>query len=185
MSIPSYRIRASRPSVSSICKWHLVQPWSRPSSTATPTSAKPMLGRGSSVSSSGITPGGSQRSAACRFTIRIYLRWRRLSILPRRRCVWPNGLTIRPVSFRRGFELSDPDTQFSDWPGSHPGLQCQLYPMLISWMLGYPDRSLDELRAVVGSAETLRHPVTLVRALCYAALVHSFRHEPSVVADHA
>jgi adenylate cyclase len=87
--------------------------------------------------------------------------------------------------FRRGFELFDPDTQFPDWPGSHPGLQCQLYPMLIFWMLGYPDRSLDELRAVVGSAETLRHSVTLVRALCSAALVHSFRHEPSAVADHA
>ena len=52
-------------------------------------------------------------------------------------------------------------------------------------MIGYPDRSLDELRAGVESAETLGHSVTLVRALCWAALVHSFRHEPSAVADHA
>jgi predicted ATPase len=52
-------------------------------------------------------------------------------------------------------------------------------------MLGYPVRSLDELRAGVESAETLGHSVTLVRALCWAALVHSFRHEPSAVADHA
>src|ERR1700758_856737 len=89
------------------------------------------------------------------------------------------------AQFRRGFEMFDPNMQFRDWPGSHPGLQCQLFPMLISWMLGYPDRSLDELRAVVGSAETIRHSVTLVRALCHAALVHSFRHEPSAVADHA
>jgi tetratricopeptide (TPR) repeat protein len=98
---------------------------------------------------------------------------------------WQGKLEPALAHFRRGFELFDPDTQVPDWPGSHPGLQCQLFPMLISWMLGYPDRSLDELRAVVGSAETLRHSVTLVRALCYAALVHSFRHEPSAVADHA
>jgi tetratricopeptide (TPR) repeat protein len=52
-------------------------------------------------------------------------------------------------------------------------------------MLGYPDRSLDELRAAVRSAETLGHPVTLAQALCFAALVHIFRHEPSAVADYA
>ena len=57
--------------------------------------------------------------------------------------------------------------------------------MLISWMLGYPDRSLDELRAAVRSAETLGHPLTLAQTLCFAALVHIFRHEPSAVADYA
>ena len=87
--------------------------------------------------------------------------------------------------FRRGFEMFDPNMQFPDWPGSHPGVQCQFYPMLISWMLGYPDRSLDELRAAVGSAETLGHPLTLAQTLCFAALVHIFRHEPSAAADYA
>jgi hypothetical protein len=57
--------------------------------------------------------------------------------------------------------------------------------MLISWMLGYPDRSLDELRAAVGSAETLGHPLTLAQTLCYAALVHIFRREPTAAADYA
>jgi predicted ATPase len=52
-------------------------------------------------------------------------------------------------------------------------------------MLGYPDRSLDELKAALGSAETLGHPLTLAITLCYAALVHIFRHEPSAVADYA
>ena len=50
-------------------------------------------------------------------------------------------------------------------------------------MLGYPDRSLDELRAAVGSAETLGHPLTLAQTLCFAALVHIFRHEPSAAAE--
>jgi predicted ATPase/DNA-binding winged helix-turn-helix (wHTH) protein len=98
---------------------------------------------------------------------------------------WQGKLEQALGHFRRGFQLFDPDMQLLDWPGSHPGLQCQIFPMLISWMLGYPERSLDELLAGVESAETLGHSVTLVRALCWAALVHSFRHEPSAVADHA
>ncbi len=90
------------------------------------------------------------------------------------------------AQFRRGFEMFDPhQQQLRDWPGSHPGVQCQFYPMLISWMLGYPDRSLDELRAAVRSAETLGHPSTLGQTLCFAALVHIFRHEPSAAADYA
>ncbi len=84
------------------------------------------------------------------------------------------------AQFRRGFEMFEPDS-----PGSHPGVQCQLWRMLISWMLGHPDRSLDELRAGVSSAETLGHPLTLAQTLCYAALVHIFRHEPSAAADYA
>ena len=58
-------------------------------------------------------------------------------------------------------------------------------PALISWMLGYPDRSLDELRAGVRTAETLGHPLTLVTTLCFAALVHIFRHDPPAAAAYA
>ena len=89
------------------------------------------------------------------------------------------------AQFRRGFELFDSNMQFPDWPGSHPGVLCQMYPTLISWMLGYPDRSRNELRASIGSAETLGHPLTLAQTLCWAALLHIFRHEPSAVADYA
>jgi class 3 adenylate cyclase/tetratricopeptide (TPR) repeat protein len=87
--------------------------------------------------------------------------------------------------YRRGFEMFDPTMQFPDWPGAHPGVSSQFFPALISWILGYPDRSLDELRAAVRSAETLGHPVTLAQTLCWAALVHIFRHEPSAAADYA
>jgi hypothetical protein len=52
-------------------------------------------------------------------------------------------------------------------------------------MLGYPDRSLEELRAASGSAETLGHPFTLAQTLCWGALVHIYRHEPSAAADYA
>ncbi len=87
--------------------------------------------------------------------------------------------------YRRGFEIFDPNMQFPDWPGSHPAVQCQFYLAPISWMLGHPDRSLEELRAAVRSAETLGHPLTLAQTLFLAALAHIFRHEPSAVADYA
>jgi predicted ATPase len=94
-------------------------------------------------------------------------------------------LELALAHLRRGFELFEPNMQFPDSPGSHPAVRCQLWRMLISWMLGHPDRSLDELRAAVGSAETLGHPLTLAQTLCYAAYVHIFRHEPSAAADYA
>jgi predicted ATPase len=99
--------------------------------------------------------------------------------------LWQGKLEPALVHFRRGLEMFDPNMQFPDWPGSHPGVQCQFQPTLISWMLGYPDRSLDELRAAVRSAETLGHPFTLAQTLCFVALVHIFRHEPSAAADYA
>jgi adenylate cyclase len=86
---------------------------------------------------------------------------------------------------RRGFELFDSNVQFSDWAAAHPGVLGQSFLALISWMLGYPDRSLDELRGAVRSAETLGHPLTLAHILSFAALVHIFRHEPSAAADCA
>jgi hypothetical protein len=92
-----YRIRASGPNASWTCKWRSAPPCTRPKATASPTSAEPMHGRGSSVINSKIILVSSRRSAACSSTIRTYSRWRRRSILPRRRFVSPNGLAMRPV----------------------------------------------------------------------------------------
>jgi tetratricopeptide (TPR) repeat protein len=62
---------------------------------------------------------------------------------------------------------------------------CLLELTLISWMLGYPAQSLKELRAAVGSAQMLGHPLTLAQALCQTAFVHIFLREPSAAADQA
>jgi tetratricopeptide (TPR) repeat protein len=98
---------------------------------------------------------------------------------------WRGKLERALANFRQGFEMVDPSMQFPDWPGAHPGVQCQFWSMLISWMLGCPDRSLDELGAAVRSAEILGDPLTLAQALCQAALVHILRREPSAAADYA
>jgi tetratricopeptide (TPR) repeat protein len=99
--------------------------------------------------------------------------------------LWQGKLDPALVHFGRGLEMFDPNMQFPDWPGSHPGVQCQFQPMLISWMLGYPDRSLDEARVSARSAETIEHPFTLAQTLCFVALAHIFRRERSAAADYA
>ena len=86
--------------------------------------------------------------------------------------------------FRRGFELFDPNMRFPDWPGLHPGVACEVFQAVISWMLGYPDRSLKEAAAAVKSADALGDPLTLVQTLCYAALLPIFRRESSATADY-
>jgi tetratricopeptide (TPR) repeat protein len=98
---------------------------------------------------------------------------------------WHGKLEPALSHFRRGFGMFEPNMQFQNWPGSHPGVQCQSYLMLISWMRGYPDRSLEELKAAVRSAEALGHLFTLAQTLGFVALVHIFRHEPSAAADCA
>jgi len=98
---------------------------------------------------------------------------------------WQGKLEPALAHYRQGFELFDPNMQFPDWPGAHPGVQFPTFLALISWMLGYSDRSLYQLRAAVRSAETLGHPLTLAQTLCYAAFVHIFRHEPPAAADYA
>jgi class 3 adenylate cyclase/tetratricopeptide (TPR) repeat protein len=98
---------------------------------------------------------------------------------------WQGKLEPALAHFRRGVEFFDLNMQFPDWPGPRPAVACQFFRMLISWMLGYPDRSLDELRTAVRSAETLGHQLTLAQTLCFVGFVHIFRHEPSAAADYA
>jgi len=94
-------------------------------------------------------------------------------------------LELALARFRRGFEMFDQNMQFPDWPGAHPGVQCQIWSSGLSWMLGYPDRSLDELKTAVGIVEGLRHHLTFAQTLCFAALVHIFRCEPAAAAECA
>ena len=121
------------------------------SSAATPTSAEPMRGPGSSVGSSGITPGSSRRSAACSSTIMNLLEMEKaqhfaeeaLRVAERlddaARLVgahmalgvmlyYQGKLEPALAQFRRGFELFDPNMQFPDWPGSHPGVPMPVLP---------------------------------------------------------
>jgi class 3 adenylate cyclase/tetratricopeptide (TPR) repeat protein len=95
-------------------------------------------------------------------------------------------LVLAGPHLRLSLEKFDPGAhKFLDWPGSHPAIQSEFYLALISWMLGYPDQALEETGAAVKSAEALGHPLSFAQTLCYGALVHVFRHEPSACRDYA
>jgi hypothetical protein len=40
---------------------------------------------------------------------------------------WQGKLELALAQFRSGFEMFDPRMLFPDWPGPHPGVQCQFY----------------------------------------------------------
>ena len=155
-------------------------PFATRARAATPTLTEPMRGPGNSVSNSGMTHGGftalrglmsypmlpeiakSQHFAeeALRVAERLddaaHLVGGHMALGVT--LYFQGKLEQALAHFRRGFEMFDPNMQFRNWPGSHPAVQCQFFPALISWMLGYPDRSLAELKAAVRSAETLGTP---------------------------
>ena len=71
-----------------------------------------------------------------------------------------------PLHFQLALEKFDPrEFNLPDWSGSHPAIQCQSYLATISWMLGYPGRSLEEAAAAVKSADALGHPLLTSRYL--------------------
>src|ERR1700739_3426145 len=41
---------------------------------------------------------------------------------------WQGKFVPALAHLRRGFEIFDPKMEFPDWPGSHPGVQCQFFP---------------------------------------------------------
>ena len=93
---------------------------------------------------------------ACRRTARRCGPSRRGPIALAATLFWQGKLEPAFEQFRRGPEMFDPNMQFPDWPGAHPRVLCQIHLTVISWILGYPDRSLAELRAAGRSAETPR-----------------------------
>jgi class 3 adenylate cyclase/predicted ATPase len=74
---------------------------------------------------------------------------------------------------------------FPDWAGCHPAIQCASYLATISWILGYPDRAMEEAATAVKNAETLGHPLSLGQTLCYVALIPIFRREGAASAAYA
>jgi hypothetical protein len=56
---------------------------------------------------------------------------------------------------------------------------------LTSWMLGYPDRALQQSYEAVAQAQELSHPFTLSLALNGAAWLCQLRREPQAAATQA
>jgi predicted ATPase/class 3 adenylate cyclase len=77
-----------------------------------------------------------------------------------------------------GIALYDPQEHRS-WAflygGSNPGVACLCYTSDLVWALGYPDQALTRSHEALTLAQELSHPLSLVPALVWAALVHRFR----------
>jgi TOMM system kinase/cyclase fusion protein len=64
--------------------------------------------------------------------------------------------------------------------GSNPGVACLCYASDLVWALGYPDQALRRSHEALTLAQELSHPLSLVAALVWAAIVHRVRGERQV-----
>ena len=61
--------------------------------------------------------------------------------------------------------------------GDDPGVCCLSHRALALWALGYPDQALESAHDALSLAQRLSHPLSLVLALVFAAVVHQLRRE--------
>jgi predicted ATPase len=61
--------------------------------------------------------------------------------------------------------------------GDDPGVDCLSYVALALWWLGYPDQALHSIDAALTLSRQLAHPLSLARALSFAAWLYLFRRE--------
>jgi len=65
------------------------------------------------------------------------------------------------------------------------GVICLSYTAWNLWILGYPDRALNLCHKALTLARNLSHPLSLVFALSYAAILYQCRQEPREAQEHA
>jgi predicted ATPase len=64
-------------------------------------------------------------------------------------------------------------------------VNCLSYSAFALWELGYPEQALKQSQEAVALAQGLSHPFSLVFALGFAALFHSFRREEQLAREQA
>jgi predicted ATPase len=82
--------------------------------------------------------------------------------------------------YEQGIALYDPQKHHSLaflYGGHDPGVCCREVAACVLWLLGYPDRALKRIHDALTLAQELSHPLSLARALGYAARLHQFRRE--------
>ena len=89
--------------------------------------------------------------------------------------------------FEQGFSYYDPQQHKSyiSLTDEDQGVICLSYMAWNSWLLGYPDRSLDLSNKALSLAKKFSHPLSTVFALSYAAILHIYRKEPRKVQEQA
>ena len=64
-------------------------------------------------------------------------------------------------------------------------LTCQSYSAAVLWILGYPDRAMRRIHAVLALAKAIDHPFSTAVAFFFAGMVHQCRREVESTQKHA
>jgi predicted ATPase len=81
--------------------------------------------------------------------------------------------------FEQALALYEPEHHlwFISHFGVDPGMIASALSVRPLWFLGYPDRSLARIQSTVTRARALKHPISIVFAVCLAENVHLLRGE--------
>jgi class 3 adenylate cyclase/predicted ATPase len=102
--------------------------------------------------------------------------------------LWFMGnFVIAQEQFEQGISYYDPQLHRSyiRLTDEDQGVICLSYMAWNSWLLGYPDRSLELSHKALNLAQKLSHPLSTVFALSYAAILYILHKEPRKVQKYA
>jgi class 3 adenylate cyclase/predicted ATPase len=103
--------------------------------------------------------------------------------------LFSGGELVAPQAhLEQGRRLYDPQRHRSHaalYSGHDPGVCCHMLAAPSLWLLGYPERAVASSQAALALAQQLAHPLSLIHALYWAAVLHHFRREAPQTRTHA
>jgi len=100
---------------------------------------------------------------------------------------WVGDFTQAHAQLEQGVTLYEPvqHRSLAFAYGQDPRVVCQCYTVWTLWMLGYPDQALQLSDETVAMAQELAHPLSLVYALQFTAVLHQHRQERQASQEQA
>jgi predicted ATPase len=100
---------------------------------------------------------------------------------------WLGEVAPARAHFEQGIALYDPQQHRSlaFLYGEDPGVVCLSYAARALWWLGYPDQARQRIHEALTLARELSHPLTLVFALYFAAVLHASHREAQATQEQA
>jgi DNA-binding SARP family transcriptional activator len=107
--------------------------------------------------------------------------------------LWPVLLALgEPTTARhhheQGMALYDPTQHRGHafvYAGHDPGTCCRRYASWTFWILGYPQRALEESLGALGLARELAHAQSIMMAHAWACFFHDMRREVHALQEHS
>jgi class 3 adenylate cyclase/tetratricopeptide (TPR) repeat protein len=107
--------------------------------------------------------------------------------------LWPTLLSMGDTRgavphMERGIALYDRERhagQALHYAGHDPGACCRYQLAIARWLLGYPDRALEQVRDALRLADELRHPQTATVTVWFATWLHHQRGDREAASESA